>query len=64
MDRRSFLKISATTMGVTQVGLFAAAFANTEITTVLGPIPAVNLGWTLMHEHVLEDFVGADKIAP
>ena len=29
--------------------------------TVLGPIPAGNLGFTLPHEHVLCDFIGADK---
>ena len=64
MNRRSFLKTTATTIGAIQVGLFASADAAPEIKTVLGPISARNLGWTLMHEHVLEDFVGADKIAP
>lgn len=32
--------------------------------TVLGPIAARRLGRTLMHEHVLVDFVGAEQIAP
>jgi len=32
--------------------------------TVLGPIAPGKLGRTLMHEHVLVDFVGADKIEP
>jgi phosphotriesterase-related protein len=32
--------------------------------TVRGPIAASLLGPTLMHEHVLVDFIGADKIAP
>jgi phosphotriesterase-related protein len=31
------------------------------IMTVLGPIPASNLGLTLSHEHVLVDFIGADS---
>jgi len=64
MNRRSFFKTTATTIGAIQVGLFASADATPKINTVLGPIPAGSLGWTLMHEHVLEDFVGADKIAP
>lgn len=34
------------------------------IQTVLGPVPAAELGFTLPHEHVLVDFVGADQIAP
>jgi len=34
------------------------------IQTVQGPVPAAELGFTLPHEHVLVDFVGADQIAP
>jgi phosphotriesterase-related protein len=64
LNRRSFFKISATTIGAIQVGLFASADATSEANMVLGPIPAENLGRALMHEHVLEDFVGADKIVP
>jgi len=64
MNRRSFFKVSAATIGAIQVGLFASADATPEINTVLGPIPPRSLGRALMHEHVLEDFVGADKIAP
>ena len=32
--------------------------------TVTGPIAADRLGLTLMHEHALVDFVGADKVSP
>ena len=64
LNRRSFFKVSAATIGAIQVGLFASADATPEINTVLGPIPPRSLGRALMHEHVLEDFVGADKIAP
>jgi phosphotriesterase-related protein len=32
--------------------------------TVRGPVPASALGPTLVHEHVLVDFIGADKITP
>ena len=32
--------------------------------TVTGPIPAALLGLTLMHEHVLVDFIGAAQVSP
>lgn len=35
-----------------------------QVMTVNGPIPAAALGLTLIHEHVLVDFIGADKIHP
>lgn len=35
-----------------------------RIQTVTGAIAARELGVTLMHEHVLVDFIGADKIGP
>jgi len=34
-----------------------------KIITVLGRIPAEALGKTLIHEHILVDFIGADKIS-
>lgn len=34
------------------------------IETATGPIAADRLGRTLMHEHVLVDFVGADRVSP
>jgi len=33
-----------------------------QVQTVLGTIPAASLGMTLIHEHILVDFIGADKI--
>jgi phosphotriesterase-related protein len=33
------------------------------VVTVKGPVPARDLGVTLMHEHVLVDFVGADRVS-
>ncbi len=38
------------------------AAATAEVHTVAGPVPAESLGTTLTHEHVLVDFVGADKV--
>lgn len=35
-----------------------------SIDTVTGPIPADRLGTTLMHEHVLVDFIGAAGVSP
>ena len=32
------------------------------INTVTGSIPAIQLGKSLIHEHLLVDFIGADKI--
>src|SRR5690606_14715499 len=34
------------------------------VETVRGPIAATELGRVLPHEHVLVDFVGADKVSP
>ena len=33
------------------------------INTVTGPIPVSKMGLTLIHEHILVDFIGADKIS-
>ena len=35
-----------------------------EIETVSGPVAAGRLGVTLMHEHVLVDFIGAAQVSP
>jgi predicted metal-dependent phosphotriesterase family hydrolase len=35
-----------------------------QIITVTGPIDANKLGFTLPHEHVLVDFIGADSVSP
>lgn len=34
------------------------------IMTVNGPIPPQKAGFTLSHEHILVDFIGADKVSP
>ncbi len=39
------------------------SFNNREITTVDGKIQAGKMGLTLVHEHVLVDFIGADSIS-
>jgi len=35
-----------------------------KVVTVNGPIAPSELGFTLPHEHVLVDFIGADKVSP
>jgi len=39
----------------------AAAESGATIHTVLGPIAPSSLGFTLPHEHVIVDFIGAQK---
>jgi phosphotriesterase-related protein len=34
------------------------------IMTVKGPVPAEQMGFTLTHEHILVDFIGADSVSP
>jgi phosphotriesterase-related protein len=59
VERRDFLAT---------LPLLAPALAASEpgpsIETVLGPMAAADLGLTLVHEHVLVDFVGADRVSP
>lgn len=55
-SRREFLSASA---GL----LFLTRKKSPYIQTVLGPIAPADLGKTLIHEHFLVDFIGADKIS-
>jgi phosphotriesterase-related protein len=56
MHRREFL------------GALAAAAsmpgAERQVQTVTGPVPVSKLGTTLMHEHVMVDFIGAGEVSP
>jgi phosphotriesterase-related protein len=67
MNRREFLRQS----GAVCVGALGAArpFAQPapvegRVMTVRGPVAPGRLGSTLPHEHVLVDFIGADRITP
>ncbi len=69
MLRRSFLRRAGTAvLGALSAGgparRAAAAESGPSVETVLGPVPAAELGPTLPHEHVLVDFVGADRVSP
>jgi phosphotriesterase-related protein len=59
LSRRKFLQSSLA------VPLFLnnMHYSDEKIVTVLGEIPPSQLGSTLIHEHVLVDFIGADKIS-
>jgi phosphotriesterase-related protein len=61
IDRRAFLAglpaLAAARPWVT------AARPSFRVSTVRGPVDAPVLGTTLVHEHVLVDFVGADKVS-
>jgi phosphotriesterase-related protein len=71
MNRRDFLRIS----GGGWVGVLGAraefdkaVFARApsaegKVMTALGPIPPTDFGRALSHEHVLVDFIGADRIS-
>jgi predicted metal-dependent phosphotriesterase family hydrolase len=66
MHRRRFLKTLPTGVAAAS-SLAAASFAAPpalRVNTVLGERSPRALGMTLMHEHVLVDFVGADKVSP
>ncbi|MFC5409646.1 phosphotriesterase [Larkinella bovis] len=56
MKRRNFLKASLA------VGLLPVLQKKSPLHSVTGPFPASAMGLTLIHEHVLVDFIGAEKI--
>jgi phosphotriesterase-related protein len=65
MNRRAFLSVSAAAAGHalgTRSPAGEAALSGT-VHTVRGPIDAARMGVTLVHEHVLVDFAGAEKVS-
>lgn len=64
MQRRKFMRMAtAGICGAALPFLETAAAAPSPVVTVTGTIDASQLGLTLMHEHVLVDFIGADKVS-
>ncbi|GAB3490885.1 aryldialkylphosphatase [Spirosoma knui] len=57
LSRRSFFRSSL-------AGLWMLSADKLHVQTVTGLIPAENMGLTLIHEHILVDFIGADAIHP
>lgn len=63
-SRRKFLKQGALLLATSANPLsFELPFAKAEIMTVNGPIKSRAMGMSLIHEHILVDFIGADKIS-
>ena len=56
------MRHAAVLTAATAIGTRAAS-ASTEplVQTVLGPVPASKLGFTLVHEHIMCDFIGAEQ---
>ena len=62
VSRRDFLSACAAAIGAGR--LARAANADSPLVqTVLGGVPAETLGPTLMHEHLLVDFIGAASVS-
>ena len=65
LPRREFLRTGvATTAAAIACPGWANGDLKADVMTVTGAISAEQLGVTLPHEHVLVDFVGADKVSP
>lgn len=63
MKRREFIQTAA--VGLAGYSALASQQkSEARVMTVLGMMPAHRLGRTLMHEHVMVDFIGAEKITP
>ena len=63
MNRRNFLAI-AIGGAAGALGCQTHRASGPFIQTVLGPVPARQFGFALTHEHVMCDFIGADKTGP
>jgi phosphotriesterase-related protein len=64
IDRREFLDYAAASLGLA-LGASSRGKEDSplQVMTVQGPLAAGKLGVTLVHEHVLVDFIGADKVS-
>jgi len=63
LSRRSFLQTMMVLGGINSV-LAQTRAAQQTVMAVTGPIGASELGTTLIHEHILVDFIGAAKYDP
>lgn len=62
LTRRAFLRNAGLLTAATAVGAHAFSAATEPIVqTVLGPVPASKLGFILVHEHIMCDFIGAEQ---
>ncbi len=63
MNRRTYLKSTGLLLSSYLLPSFTSSGSG-KIITVTGPIPAEKLGTSLIHEHVLVDFGGAENYDP
>jgi phosphotriesterase-related protein len=64
VSRRSFLQSSLILTGGAMLGEKPDFQNEKDVMTVNGPIPATQIGTSLIHEHILVDFIGAEKYDP
>lgn len=66
MGRRRFLRhaLAGAAAGLAGCASRDAGEAERVVMTVCGPVAPERLGRTLPHEHVVVDFIGADRISP
>ncbi|MCE5258336.1 MAG: hypothetical protein LLG44_04655 [Chloroflexi bacterium] len=65
MSRRVFMRGAlASLAGVLLMSCKPDMQSSTRIQTVLGSIAPAEMGSTLPHEHIMCDFIGADKVSP
>jgi predicted metal-dependent phosphotriesterase family hydrolase len=64
MNRRNFLVTTGLSVLATSELTRASVQKDGQAMTVLGPIVPAQLGRTLIHEHIMVDFIGADAIRP
>jgi phosphotriesterase-related protein len=65
MERRAFLSsLAGAALAPRVIRAARAERHGGQILTVTGPVEPGDLGTTLVHEHVLVDFIGADRVGP
>lgn len=62
MRRRDFMKTAVAAVAGAPAVL--ARPPGPHVMTVAGPVPASELGVVLPHEHIMVDFIGADRVSP
>ena len=64
MDRRNFLSMMGWLLGSASLTSSTPRKDGAQYLGVLGPITRRKLGTTLIHEHIMVDFIGADQCGP
>jgi predicted metal-dependent phosphotriesterase family hydrolase len=61
MNRRKFLYNASLLAAASTFCVRGASVKEAYVQTVLGPVASSDLGFTLVHEHIMCDFIGAEK---